>query len=64
MVSADLGWSILPGNMADASVVTHALQQQIPQRELGIVTHQHRTLSLSSKVMIEILREYRDAKAR
>ncbi len=63
MVSADLGWSILPGNMADASVVTHAIQQQTPQRQLGIVTHRQRTLSLSSKVMIDLLREYRDAKA-
>ncbi len=60
MVSADLGWSILPGNMADASVVTHQLQQQTPQRRLGIVTHEQRTLSSSSKAMIELLRMNRD----
>ena len=63
MVSADLGWSILPGNMADGTVVTHDLQQHIPQRQLGIVTHKQRTLSLSSKVMIELLRKYRDDRA-
>ena len=63
MVSADLGWSILPGNMADDSVVTHDLQQHIPQRQLGIVAHKQRTLSPSSKVMIEVLREHRDETA-
>lgn len=60
MVSADLGWSILPGNMADETVAKHELQQKTPQRRLGIVTHKQRTLSLSSQVMIDLLRNSKD----
>lgn len=57
MVSANLGWSILPSSMADSSLVGRRLRGLDVQRPLGIVTRRHRTLSLSSKAMIELLRE-------
>jgi len=59
MVSANLGWSILPRNMVDNSLVSSRLQGLDVQRPLGIVTRKHRTLSLSSSAMIELLRKDR-----
>jgi len=60
MVSANLGWSILPESMVDSTLVRHSLLGLDIRRPLGIVTRQHRTLSLSSSAMIELLREERD----
>jgi len=59
MVSANLGWSILPQNMIDDSLVCHGLKGLNVHRPLGIVTRRNRTLSLSSSAMIELLRNYR-----
>ena len=59
MVSANLGWSILPRSMADASLVAQDLLGLDVQRPLGIVTRRGRTLSLSAEAMIELLREQR-----
>jgi DNA-binding transcriptional LysR family regulator len=56
MVSANLGWSILPESMIDSSLVGRQLQGLDLQRPLGIVTRAGRTLSLSSNAMIELLR--------
>jgi DNA-binding transcriptional LysR family regulator len=56
MVSANLGWSILPQSMVDASLSGHRLRSLDVQRPLGIVTRKKRTLSLSSIAMIELLR--------
>jgi DNA-binding transcriptional LysR family regulator len=56
MVSANLGWSILPQSMVDASLSDHRLRGLDAQRPLGIVTRKNRTLSLSSNAMIELLR--------
>lgn len=60
MVSANLGWSILPESMVDSSLRSHALQGLDVRRPLGIVTRNKRTLSLSSSAMIELLRHARD----
>ncbi len=61
MVSANLGWSILPVSMVDASLGYHRLAGLDVKRPLGIVTRRQRTLSLSSLAMIELLRQQRDA---
>ena len=59
MVSANLGWSILPQSMVDSSLSDHRIQGLDVQRPLGIVTRKNRTLSLSSSAMIDLLRENR-----
>lgn len=61
MVSANLGWSILPQSMLDSSLTSHYLSGLDVHRPLGIVTRKNRTLSLSSSAMIELLRNCRDA---
>ena len=61
MVSANLGWSILPESMVDATLVGNPLQGLKLRRPLGIVTRKQRTLSLSSTAMIELLLQQRDA---
>lgn len=61
MVSANLGWSILPQSMVDASLTSHRLRGLNISRPLGIVTRHNRTLSLSSTAMIELLRSSRGA---
>lgn len=60
MVSANLGWSILPQSMVDSSLSSHYLNDFDLQRPLGIVTRKKRTLSLSSSAMIELLRDDHD----
>ena len=59
MVSANLGWSILPQSMVDQTLVGLPLQGLDVKRPLGIVTRSNRTLSLSSSAMIELLRRER-----
>jgi DNA-binding transcriptional LysR family regulator len=56
MVSANLGWSMLPVSMLDDSVIGKALSSLDIKRPLGIVTRQNRTLSINSRAMIEMLR--------
>jgi DNA-binding transcriptional LysR family regulator len=63
MVAANLGWSILPESMVDATLTGHQLQGLDLLRPLGIVTRKQRTLSLGSSAMIELLRQQRDAAA-
>ena len=56
MVSANLGWSMLPVNMIhDKSVIAKPLGIDPIYRPLGIVTHRQRTLSTSSMAMIDLL---------
>ena len=57
MVSANLGWSILPQSMVDSTLSSHRLRGLDVQRPLGIVTRKNRTLSLSSTAMIDLLRD-------
>ena len=61
MVSANLGWSILPQSMVDNSLNSQRLRSLDVQRPLGIVTRKKRTLSLSSSAMIELLRQSVDS---
>ena len=61
MVAANLGWSILPQSMVDATLRGIALGGLEVRRPLGIVTHRERTLSLSSSAMIGLLRECSEA---
>jgi DNA-binding transcriptional LysR family regulator len=57
MVSANLGWSMLPISMLDSSVVSKPLSGLKIKRSLGIVTHRDRTLSPSSSAMIAMLQQ-------
>ncbi|MGD2171122.1 MAG: LysR family transcriptional regulator [Gammaproteobacteria bacterium] len=57
MVSANLGWSILPRSMIDASLIGHRLAGLDAHRRLGMVTRRHRSLSPGSSAMQEFLRE-------
>ncbi|MFT5664494.1 MAG: DNA-binding transcriptional LysR family regulator [Gammaproteobacteria bacterium] len=62
MVSANLGWSMLPTSMLDETVVGKPLNSSginglEIQRVLGIVTRQNRTLSLSSQAFILMLHQ-------
>ena len=59
MVSANLGWSILPRSMVDATLASQPLAGLDLRRPLGLVTRRQRTLSLSASAMIELLREQR-----
>ena len=61
MVSANLGWSILPRSMVDDSLTCLALSGLEAQRRLGAVTRRKRTLSPGSNAMLELLREDDDA---
>lgn len=60
MVSANLGWSILPQSMTDATLISRELWGPDVIRPLGIVTRKKRTLSLSSSAMIDLLRHEHD----
>jgi len=60
MVSANLGWSILPRSMVDASLTSRQLRGLTAERRLGMVTRRQRTLSPVSGAMIELLREVAD----
>jgi DNA-binding transcriptional LysR family regulator len=62
MVSANLGWSMLPASMLDQTVVGKPLNNtgmngSEIQRVLGIVTRQKRTLPLSSQAFILMLQQ-------
>jgi DNA-binding transcriptional LysR family regulator len=62
MVSANLGWSMLPASMLDETVLGKALNSSGMnrveiQRVLGIVTRRNRTLSLSSEAFILMLQQ-------
>ncbi len=61
MVAANLGWSILPLSMVDSTLRGIPLSGLEVRRPLGIVTRRERTLSLSSSVMIGLLRERSEA---
>jgi len=57
MVSANLGWSMLPMSMLDSTLIGKSLSGLEIKRSLGIVTRQNRTLSLNSEAMITMLRQ-------
>jgi DNA-binding transcriptional LysR family regulator len=55
MVSANLGWSMLPLSMLDHTLIGKPLSGLDIRRSLGIVTRQKRTLSVNSRAMIDML---------
>lgn len=55
MVSANLGWSMLPISMLDHTLIGKPLSDLDIRRSLGIVTRRKRTLSVSSRAMIDML---------
>ncbi len=57
MVSANLGWSMLPIGMLDSTLTGISLNGLEIRRSLGIVTRRNRTLSLNSEAMIAMLRQ-------
>jgi DNA-binding transcriptional LysR family regulator len=60
MVAANLGWSILPQSMVDASLAQHRPEGLEARRPLGLVSRRNRTLSAGSAAMIELLRDNAD----
>jgi DNA-binding transcriptional LysR family regulator len=57
MVSANLGWSMLPASMLDNTVTGIAPGDLEIKRPLGIVTRRNRTLSLNACAMIAMLQQ-------
>jgi DNA-binding transcriptional LysR family regulator len=64
MVSANLGWSMLPVSMLDSTVTAKSLSDLEIKRSLGIVTRRNRTLSINSRVMITMLQQAKASEAK
>ena len=57
LTTIGLGWSALPRTMIDAGLKVVQIEERVIKRELGIVTHEKRTLSNAGQAMIRIIRE-------
>ena len=57
LVAIGLGWSALPRTMVDASLKVIQIKKMSIRRNLGIVTHEGRTLSNAARELIRIVRE-------
>jgi len=57
LATIGLGWSALPRTMIDGGLTVLPLEKGNITRELGIVTHEKRTLSNAGQAMINIIRE-------
>ena len=57
LAAIGLGWSALPRTMIDAGLKVVQIEKLEIRRELGIVTHEKRTLSNAGQAMIRIIRE-------
>jgi DNA-binding transcriptional LysR family regulator len=57
LATIGLGWSALPRTMIDAGLKVVQIEKVEIRRELGIVTHEKRTLSNAGQAMIRIIRE-------
>jgi DNA-binding transcriptional LysR family regulator len=57
LAAIGLGWSALPRTMIDAGLKVVQIEKGEIRRELGIVTHEKRTLSNAGQAMIEIIRD-------
>ena len=55
MVSIGLGWSLLPASMLSADVHRLAIESPAISRQLGLVSHQERTLSNAAVRLVELL---------
>ena len=59
MVSIGLGWSVLPVSMFSSDIVKMDIAGVEFERLLGVVSHQHRTLSNAAKMLMIELERYR-----
>ncbi len=57
LAAIGLGWSALPRTMIDEGLKVVQIEKREIRRELGIVTHEKRTLSNAGQAMIRIIRE-------
>ena len=57
LAAIGLGWSALPRTMIDEGLKVVQIEKREIRRELGIVTHERRTLSNAGQAMIRIIRE-------
>ena len=57
LAAIGLGWSALPRTMIDGGLKVVQIEKMEIRRELGIVTHERRTLSNAGQAMIRIIRE-------
>ena len=57
LAAIGLGWSALPRTMIDEGLNVVQIEKVGIRRELGIVTHEKRTLSNAGQAMIRIIRE-------
>ena len=57
LAAIGLGWSAIPRTMIDEGLKVVQIKKMEIRRELGIVTHEKRTLSNAGQAMIEIIRE-------
>ena len=57
LVTAGLGWSLLPSTMVDTSIVTLDLGLPL-QRDLGIVLHSQRSLSNAAKALKAMIEQF------
>jgi len=55
MIETGLGWGVLPDSMLDDSLKVIDLKAIKMQRQLGVVTHQARTLSSSANALLQLL---------
>jgi len=59
MVSIGLGWSVLPVSMISADIAIMNVGGVEFERLLGVVSHQHRTLSNAAKMLLAELEKYK-----
>lgn len=57
MVTAGLGWSVLPKTMIDKNLTDLPIRNVSLQRQLGIVTHAKRTLSNAATAFYKVLKD-------
>jgi DNA-binding transcriptional LysR family regulator len=57
LASIGLGWSVLPRTMLERGLKAIQIGRKEIRRELGIVTHERRTLSNAGQAMIQIIRD-------
>jgi DNA-binding transcriptional LysR family regulator len=57
LAAIGLGWSALPRTMIDSGLRVIRVEKGEIKRELGIVTHEKRTISNAGQAMIRIIRE-------
>jgi len=57
LAAIGLGWSALPRTMIDGGLKVVQIEKMEIRRELGIVTHEKRTLSNAGQAMIRIIRK-------